>query len=69
MNSFLRIKLIFFLCCVGHFSWSQITVSGTIYDEKENPKEAVEIQIEDTNLNERTDASGRYRLEVTEKGI
>ena len=69
MNSFLRIKLIFFLCCVGHFSWSQITVSGTIYDEKENPKEAVEIQIEDTNLNERTDASGRYKLEVTEKGI
>ena len=69
MNNFLRIKLILFLCCVGHFSWSQIAVSGIIYDEKENPKEGVEIQIEDTNVNERADASGRYRLEVTEKGI
>ncbi len=69
MNSFLRIKLILFLCCMGYFSWSQIAVSGIIYDEKRNPKEAVEIQIEDTNLNERADASGRYRLEVTEKGI
>ena len=69
MNSFLRIKLILFLCCVGQFSWSQISVSGIIYDEKGKPKEAVEIQIDDTDFSESTDTSGRYRLEITDKGI
>ena len=47
---------------MGYFSWSQIGVSGILYDEKGNPKEAVEIQIQSTSVNQMTDASGRYGL-------
>ena len=54
---------------MGYFSWSQIGVSGIVYDEKGNPKEAVEIQIQSTSVNQMTDASGRYGLEVAQTGI
>ena len=62
MNSFLRVKLIFFLCCMGYFSWSQIEVSGIVYNEKGRPKERVEIHIQSTGVNQMTDGSGRYGL-------
>jgi Fe(3+) dicitrate transport protein len=68
MNSFLRIKFILFLCCGGYLSLAQMEVSGVVYDEKGNPKEGVEIQIQNTNVNLKTDASGMYSLQVAEVG-